>query len=106
MFKKNVVKPYDDYTRDILIEADRDDREDAANKPFVSMLKPLVSSLTNMPGSQFRWDTVWDAPIGVFMDGLTRMQKRDHYYFTMLGIYSGCVDAKKINKKELDWMSE
>ena len=106
MFKKNVVKPYDDYTRDIMIEADRDDREDAANKPFKSMLKPLVSSMTNLPGSQFRWDTVWDAPIGVFMDGLMRMQKRDHYYFTMLGIYSGCVDVKKMNKKELEWMSE
>lgn len=105
-FKKNVVKPYDDYTRDIMIEADRDDREDAANKPFKSMLKPLVSSAINLPGSQFQWATVWDAPIGVFMDGIMRMQKRDHYYFTMIGIYSGCVDMKKINKKELEWMSD
>lgn len=40
------------------------------------------------------------------MDSIMRMQKRDHYYFTMLGIYSGCVDMKKINKKELEWMSD
>jgi len=106
MFKKNVVKPYDDYTREIMIEADRDDREDAANKSFRSILKPLVSSAINLPGSQFRWDTVWDAPIGVFMDSIMRMQKRDRYFFTMIGIYSGCVDIKKINKKELEWMSD
>lgn len=105
MLKKNVVVPYDDYTRDIMIEADRDDLEDAANKPFKSMLGPLISSLTNWPGSQFRWDTVWDTPIGVFMDSLVRMQKRDNYFFTMLGIHSGCIDLKKINKKELEWMA-
>lgn len=106
VLKKNVVKPYDDYTRDIMIEVDREDREAAESKPFKSMLKPLISSITNFPGSQFQWNTVWDVPIGVFMDGIMRMQKRDHYYFTMLGIYNGCVDAKKINKKELDWMSD
>lgn len=105
-FKKNVVNPYDDYTRDIMIEADREDREDSANKPFKSMLESLVSSAINLPGSQFQWNTVWDVPIGVFMDSIIRMQKRDRYYFTMIGVYSGSVDIKKINKKELEWMSD
>lgn len=105
MLKKNVVKPYDDYTRDVLIEADRDDMADAEGKPFRSILAPLISSMTNIPGGQYTWENVWDVPIGTFMDSVSRVGKRDHYYFLMLGIYSGNVDAKKLNKKELDWMT-
>lgn len=105
MLKKNVVTPYDDYTRDVIIEAERYDMEEAEGKPTHSILQPLISSMTNLPGSQYRWDTVWDVPVGVFMDSVVRVQKRDSYVFTMIGIYSGNVDTKKINKKELDWMN-
>ena len=75
-------------------------------KPFQSLLLPLISSLTNCPEFKYRWDDVWTLPIGVFMDSVERVQKHKSYNFVMQGIYSGCVDMKKLDKKELHWMGD
>lgn len=105
-FKKNVDVGYNDSTRDIMIEDDRDDQLKWASKPFRSMLQPLISSLTNCPEFKYRYDDVWDLPIGVFMDAVSRIQKHKNYTQLMTGIYSGCIDSKKIKKSEMDWMGE
>lgn len=102
MWKKNVVKPADDYTRETWIEVKREDLEDARSEAFSSILKPLVSSII-FPGSQYTWETVQNMPIGVLMDSTVRLGKRDRYDHLLQGIYAGTVDAKKINKKDLEW---
>ena len=104
--KKNVDTGYNDATRMIMIEDDRDEMMLQMRKPFRSLLMPLVSSLTNCPEFKYRWDDVWTLPIGVFMDSVERVQKHKSYNFVMHGIYSGCVDMKKLDKKELHWMGD
>ena len=89
-----------------MIEDDRDEMAMRMRKPFESLLLPLISSLTNCPEFKYRWDDVWELPIGVFMDSVERVQKHKNYSFVMHGIYNGCVDLKKLNKKELNWMAE
>ena len=86
-----------DYLRQIALQM---------QKPFQSLLLPLISSLTNCPEFKYRWDDVWTLPIGVFMDSVERVQKHKSYNFVMQGIYSGCVDMKKLDKKELHWMGD
>ena len=103
-FEKNVDVGYDDYTKDIMIEDDRDDQALQARKPFTSALFPLISSLTNCADFKYRFDDVWTMPIGAFMDAARRVPKYRNYEHVMHGIYSGCVDTKKLNKKELNWM--
>lgn len=34
-----------------------------------------------------------------FMDSVERVQKHKSYNFVMQGIYSGCVDMKKLDKR-------
>lgn len=104
--KKNVDTGFNDATRKIMIEDDRDEMALQMQKPFQSLLLPLISSLTNCPEFKYRWDDVWTLPIGVFMDSVERVQKHKSYNFVMQGIYSGCVDMKKLDKKELHWMGD
>ena len=104
--KKNVDTGFNDATRKIMIEDDRDEMALQMQKPFQSLLLPLISSLTNCPEFKYRWDDVWTLPIGVFMDSVERVQKHKSYNFVMQGIYSGCEDMKKLDKKELHWMGD
>ena len=104
--KKNVDTGFNDATRKIMIEDDRDEMVLQMQKPFKSLQLPLISSLTNCPEFKYRWDDVWTLPIGVFMDSVERVQKHKSYNFVMQGIYSGCVDMKKLDKKELHWMGD
>ena len=104
--KKNVDTGFNDATRKIMIEDDRDEMALQMQKPFQSLLLPLISSLTNCPEFKYRWDDVWTLPIGVFMDSVERVQKHKSYNFVMQGIYSGWVDMKKLDKKELHWMGD
>ena len=66
--KKNVDTGFNDATRKIMIEDDRDEMALQMQKPFQSLLLPLISSLTNCPEFKYRWDDVWTLPIGVFVD--------------------------------------
>lgn len=105
-FKKNVDVGYDDTTRDIMIEDDREEQELAMKKPYASCLLPMISALTNCQEFKYRFDDVWTMPVGAFMDSVERIQKVKGSDYMMHGIYSGCVDIKKINKKDLNWMGE
>ena len=71
-----------------------------------SFLLPLISSLTNCAEFKYRHDDVWTLPIGAFMDSVRRIQKRVNYDNLMHGVYSGCVEVKKIKKEEFNWMGE
>jgi len=105
-FHKNVDVGFDDRTKDIMIEDDRDEMALARVQPFRSILQPLISSLTNCPEFKYCWDNVWDIPVGVFMDSVVRVQKHKNFDYVMHGVYSGNVDFKKLDKKELQWMGE
>ena len=105
-FKKNDDVGYNDLTKDIMIEDDRDEQTLMKSKQFDSVLLPLISSLTNCSDFKYRYDDVWTMPIGAFMDSVGRIQKFHNYEHMMQGIYSGCVDMKKINKRDLNWMGE
>lgn len=104
--KKNVDVGFDDYTKDIMIEDDKDEQERLMKKPFSSFMLPMISALTNCQEFKYRFDDVWTLPIGAFMDSVERIQRLKGYDYMMHGIYSGCVDIKKINKKDLNWMGE
>ena len=60
--KKNVDTGFNDATRKIMIEDDRDEMALQMQKPFQSLLLPLISSLTNCPEFKYRWDDVWTLP--------------------------------------------
>lgn len=97
---KNKETGFDDFTKDCMIEDDRYDMQAAIKKPFDSIILPFASYLALEVG----FSSVWDIPIGAFFYEMARAQKVKNYENLMHGIYSGCVDMKKINKEDLNWL--
>lgn len=104
LLKKNVDVGYDRYTKEVMIDDDREEQQAQMRKPFRSILLPLISAMTNCADFKYRYDDVWTLPISVFFDALERVQNTRRVGFLMQGIYSGSVDMKKINSKELEWI--
>lgn len=98
--KKNIETGYDDITKDCMIEDDRYDHESSANKQFKSIILPFASYLAVRQG----FSEVWKVPVGAFFYEMKSEQKAKNYDNVMHGIYSGCVDIKKINKNEISWL--
>ncbi len=98
--KKNRETGFDNITKDCMIEDDRYDMQMALKKPYDSVVLPFASCLALETG----FSSVWDIPIGAFLYEKKRAQKVKNYENLMSGIYSGCVDTKKINKEDLNWL--
>lgn len=47
---------------------------------------------------------IWDLTIYQLYDALNRLNLIDNYQFTLNGIYTGTVDSKKINMKDINWI--
>jgi hypothetical protein len=104
-FEKKVERPADEHTKKYLIERERKHMARHKNEPHKSVLKALVSSMVNHPGFKYNYATVWDLPISIFNDSVSRIQKFLHYTQTMGGAYAGTIDLKNINTEELNWLN-
>lgn len=103
--KRNNEMPGNERTRLDLIEDARDEAMMAANKPYKSILKPLVSALTvycGMVGD----DRIWNMPVNMFLDNIKRANKIQDSTLLLQGAYSGFASLKDVDKNRLDWTGE
>lgn len=103
-FEKIVEKAGTEKSMKYLIERDRRRLNRAKNNDFKSLLKPLVSAMVNCEHFKYNHLTVFDMHIYAFNDSVRQIQKIKNYDNLMFGLYSGSIDAKKINQKELTWV--
>lgn len=103
--KKKVEKAGNAYTKQILIDEDKEKKERLAAKrtDSESSLVSLISSLVNRDGFKYDYQTVMDMRYGQFMDAAARLQLIVATDQLIQGIYAGNVDSSKIDKKRLDW---
>lgn len=104
-FKRNNEIPGNETTKMILIEDAREAAKSAANKPYKSVLKPLVSALTvkcGMCGD----DKIWNMHINAFFDNIRRATKIQDAELLLQGAYSGFASLKDVDKKRLDWTGD
>ena len=87
-----------------MIDKDRRNREINKDKPFRSYLLPLISAVKVRQG--YTRDYVRNMGLFEFFDDLNRLQIVYNSDHLLSGIYSGSIDAKKINKEELNWLRE
>ena len=99
-----VEKAQSEFTRQILIQEAREKLAIMKDKPYESVLLPLISAMTNSAGFKYNASQVRNVKLYEFMDSVKRIQCIAHASSLIQGCYSGNVDAKKINKKDLDWM--
>ena len=102
--KKKVEKAKNAMTKRVLIEEDRRNIAMNKNKPYKSFLTPLVSAVKVRMG--YTKDYVRNMGIYEFTDDIARLQIINNADALLRGMYSGMIDTKKIDKKELNWMKE
>lgn len=101
--KRNNEIPANERTKMDLIEDARD--EAMAKKPYKSILKPLISSLSVWCG-QCGDDRIWNMKIGMFFDNVKRVGKIQDSQMLLQGAYSGFTSLKGIDKARLDWAGD
>lgn len=66
----------------------------------------LISTCVNHPGFKYKSNELMDIGIFEFMDSVKRLQVYESSTAVMKGMYSGFVDAKKIDKEAYNFMKE
>lgn len=85
-----------------MIEEDRQRILAAQNKPFESYLLPIISSVKARQG--YTKEYVGNMGLYELMDEVSRLQIINNADHLLGGMYSGMIDTKKIDKKELNWL--
>lgn len=93
-----------EYTKQKMIEYAYKDLKYASRRKVKSQLQGLISALVNHPNFKYGINEVWDIKICAFYDSVKRINIIENARNLYTGLYSGCIDLNKINKKEFDWM--
>lgn len=104
-FKRNNEIPANEITKMDLIEDARDDAMAASQKPYKSVLRPLISALSVKTG-QLGSDSIWNTKINMFFDAIKRINKIQDATLLLQGAYSGFASLKGVDKTRLDWAGE
>ena len=104
-FKRNNEIPANEITKMDLIDDARDDAMAAAQKPYKSVLQPLISALAVKTG-QLGNDSIWNTKINMFFDSIKRINKIQDATLLLQGAYSGFASLKGVDKTRLDWTGE
>ena len=104
-FKRNNEIPGNESTKMIFIEDAREEAMMAAQKPYKSVLQPLISALAVKTG-QLGSDSLWNTKIYMFFDSIKRINKIQDATLLLQGAYSGFASLKGVDKTRLDWAGE
>ena len=104
-FKRNNQIPANEITKMDLIEDARDEAMAASQKPYKSILRPLISALVVKTG-QLGSDSIWNTKIFMFFDAIKRINKIQDATLLLQGAYSGFASLKGVDKTRLDWAGE
>ena len=104
-FKRNDQVPANDITKMFLIDDARDEAMAAAQKPYKSVLKPLISALAVKTG-QLGSDSIFNTKIYMFFDAIKRINRIQDATLLLQGAYSGFANLKGVSKDRLDWAGE
>jgi hypothetical protein len=101
---KKVEKAGNKYTKQVLIDEDRQKKEYGAKQPYKSFLMPLVSAIKVR--QSYTRDYIRNMGLYEFFDDINRSQIIVSTDALLSGAYSGMMDTSKIKKSEFNWMRE
>ncbi len=104
-FKRNNEIPANEITKMDLIDDARDEAMMASQKPYKSVLKPLISAMAVKTG-QLGSESIWNTKINMFFDSIKRISKIQDAELLLQGAYSGFASLKGVDKTRLDWAGE
>jgi hypothetical protein len=101
---KKVEKAGNKFTKQVLIDEDRQKKEYAATQPYKSFLMPLISSVKVRQA--YTKDYIRNMGLNEFFDDINRLQIIVNTDALLSGAYSGMMDTSKIKKSQFNWMRE
>ncbi|OPH47621.1 hypothetical protein BC351_10555 [Paenibacillus ferrarius] len=93
--------PADEETAKVIREMLERRKKKAKPKPVVNLYSIISAIAWKSPDMNI--SKILDLTIFQLYDGFRRLEKIDSIHYTLNGIYSGNVDAKKINMSDLNW---
>lgn len=90
------------FTRDFLIDEDRENLAKNANKPYSSKLLSLISGMVNSPGFSYKIDEVLDLGIYQFMDSVKRIRVVQSADAFLHGLRGGMLDTSKTPQSKIE----
>ena len=102
--KRNNRLPGNEATKQILIDEAREEAMMNADKPYHSILRPMVSALTVWTGQKH--EEIMNMKICRFLDNVRRVDKIRDAEHLMTGAYSGFASLKGVDKERLNWSGE
>lgn len=102
--QRKVRRAANSFTRDLMIEVDRSDREEAAKKPFHSQLKNYVSAMVNSAEFKYNLKEIREMPYSAFLDSVNRVLAIKRASALSLGGVCGMADLSKIPKQDWNWL--
>lgn len=101
--KRNNEIPGNKTTKMILIEDAKEEAMRNKDKPFESILLPMISGVSCKCG-QCGSKEIWDMPIYQLIENVRRIFKIQDATLLLQGAYSGFASLKDVDKKRLDWL--
>lgn len=89
-----------------MIEERKKLESELSSTKYSSTLEPLISALVNCADFKYDYSSVWNLTIYQLLDAVRRISNTDSVQHTMMGIYTGNIDPKKIPQKQLNWLGE
>lgn len=100
-FKRNNQIPANEITKRDLIDDARDEAMASTNKPYKSVLRSLISTLSVYCG-QCGDEKIWNMKINNFFEDIKRIGKIEDAHTLLQGAYSGFANLKGIDKSRFD----
>lgn len=100
---QNEIKPGSLATKKYLIKRMRRKQEFNAKKEPKQHIANLVSSLVNIPNTNYSYEGVMELHISQLYDSFYRVMKRDGSHYVKQAIYGGTINPKDIDNSVLEW---
>lgn len=103
--EKNLRQPGNEAAKKYLLERTRVKQRRAARRKKRSELEDLIVALVNTEQFKYDYKTVLDLTIYQFNASVRQIVRKVHYDNLMIGAYTGHIDVKTIDQKELNWLT-
>lgn len=103
--KRNNQIPANEATKMDLIDDARDEAIASTNKPYKSVLRSLISTLS-VYCCQCGDEKIWNMKINNFFEDVKRASKIEDAHTLMQGAYSGFADLKNVDKTRFDMFGD
>lgn len=104
---KVFINPGSKYALKVWVKQQKEKmKRDAKKKRPEFSYADIISSLVNLSGFKYNYDTVRDIHISQLLDSFYRQNKIIEYQNIMNGLFSGNLDHDKIDIEDISWFSK